>query len=721
MTQVKNCYHIAHAVTFAFLGIFIVATHVFGFTSYYISSAGSDANNGTSTSTPWRTISKANSITFTAGDVVSFRSGDIFYGQITINQPGLTFQSYNSGAKAVITGGVSVTGWSVYSGSIYVATASSFVKNLFSNGMQMTVARYPNTGFMAVGSTNGSTTLTSASMNQSSGYWNGGKFHIRSVPWQYETRSVSSYDGSTLTLSSGPDYPILTGWGFYLDNTLAALDAAGEWYCDPSTNKVYFYAPGGVNPASLSVTGSVLDYGLVSSQSNSTIQNLAFQYQASAAVHFSGSSSNVSILSNIIYGQWCNGVEFAGSHSYCTIDGNTFQNINGRGVDLNSPSYFTVTNNTLKSIGLFPGYGISGVSGMIAIYSMEGGHNVISRNIIDSVGCIGIRYDGSYNRIENNVLTNTMLRTSDGGAIYAQNYYGDTQGSTIRNNIIENVTGYALGTASPYAGETNGYGIYFDDACISMVADGNTIIHAQDAAIYSHDNSGGMIMRNNTLYECGSTAGNTPSYFLYQGNSSNPGFVFNHNIVYPPAVNKPFIVLLNPSLPASVTPGAIDSNYYFNPYNTTNNFLSFNTSWSNYTFYTFASWKSFTGLETHSTMAAGTGKVLFTNKTSSTSTVTLSPTSYKDVNGVSVSGSMTLQPYSSRLLFIDYSIPLPVELVSFTMAIVNGGIVLNWKTATEVGNYGFDVEKIAHGSGPDTLWTKIGFVAGNGTSNTSHT
>ena len=40
----------------------------------------------------------------------------------------------------VITGGIPLTGWTVYSGSIYVTTAGSFVKDLFSNGVQMTVA-----------------------------------------------------------------------------------------------------------------------------------------------------------------------------------------------------------------------------------------------------------------------------------------------------------------------------------------------------------------------------------------------------------------------------------------------------------------------------------------------------------------------------------------------------------------------------------------------------
>lgn len=57
---------------------------------------------------------------------------------------------------------------------------------------------------------------------------------------------------------------------------------------------------------------------------------------------------------------------------------------------------------------------------------------------------------------------------------------------------------------------------------------------------------------------------------------------------------------------------------------------------------------------------------------------------------------------------------LPVELTSFTTAIVNGNVSLNWQTATEVNNYGFEVERAKQRSGN---WVKIGFVQGSGNSN----
>jgi hypothetical protein len=57
---------------------------------------------------------------------------------------------------------------------------------------------------------------------------------------------------------------------------------------------------------------------------------------------------------------------------------------------------------------------------------------------------------------------------------------------------------------------------------------------------------------------------------------------------------------------------------------------------------------------------------------------------------------------------------LPVELTKFTANIISNKVTLNWQTATEVDNYGFDVERTFSHS---TEWQKIGFVQGNGNSN----
>ena len=64
----------------------------------------------------------------------------------------------------------------------------------------------------------------------------------------------------------------------------------------------------------------------------------------------------------------------------------------------------------------------------------------------------------------------------------------------------------------------------------------------------------------------------------------------------------------------------------------------------------------------------------------------------------------------------------PVELTSFTGALVGSSVSLKWNTATEVNNYGFEVERrvISDKQSAVSSWNKVGFVAGNGTSNSEH-
>ncbi|PID56320.1 MAG: peptidase S8 [Ignavibacteriae bacterium] len=64
--------------------------------------------------------------------------------------------------------------------------------------------------------------------------------------------------------------------------------------------------------------------------------------------------------------------------------------------------------------------------------------------------------------------------------------------------------------------------------------------------------------------------------------------------------------------------------------------------------------------------------------------------------------------------------PLPVELTTFNAVINNKlkNIELNWQTATEVNNYGFEVERIAQNKDTqNNKWEKIAFINGHGNSN----
>ncbi len=61
--------------------------------------------------------------------------------------------------------------------------------------------------------------------------------------------------------------------------------------------------------------------------------------------------------------------------------------------------------------------------------------------------------------------------------------------------------------------------------------------------------------------------------------------------------------------------------------------------------------------------------------------------------------------------------PVPVELSSFSASVIGSLVKLTWATATEVNNYGFEIERSKKLDARGETWEKIGFVNGNGNSN----
>lgn len=86
------------------------------------------------------------------------------------------------------------------------------------------------------------------------------------------------------------------------------------------------------------------------------------------------------------------------------------------------------------------------------------------------------------------------------------------------------------------------------------------------------------------------------------------------------------------------------------------------------------------------------------------------------MDGTWPSGANTVNPSggTTPIVLDSLDAPLPVELVSFSYFAVGGKVHLNWRTASEINNYGFEIEK----SDDASTFNKIGFIAGIGSSNT---
>ena len=85
-------------------------------------------------------------------------------------------------------------------------------------------------------------------------------------------------------------------------------------------------------------------------------------------------------------------------------------------------------------------------------------------------------------------------------------------------------------------------------------------------------------------------------------------------------------------------------------------------------------------------------------------------------------GYIVGQPGSTTVTFSGLNTgdnALPVELTSFKAESKMQNVELSWTTATEVNNYGFDIERSqkTEVSSQNLRWEKIGFVKGSGNSN----
>ena len=89
--------------------------------------------------------------------------------------------------------------------------------------------------------------------------------------------------------------------------------------------------------------------------------------------------------------------------------------------------------------------------------------------------------------------------------------------------------------------------------------------------------------------------------------------------------------------------------------------------------------------------------------------------------GTASSGTVTGTAFTS---FGDFTLGttgsdvLPVELVAFMAQPTRSAVTLNWTTATETNNFGYEIERrlIVNGSQQSSDWRSAGFVQGKGTS-----
>lgn len=594
-------FRLARTITL-FFSLYILFCSPVIATGYYVSgSSGSDLNNG-SISSPWQTITKVNSANLQPGDKVYFKCGDTFRGITIKPKKGVTYASYGTGPKPIISGASTIStssGWTQYtaqgSGHIYRKNIGSIMNdlsyaycpNLFFNGKLMVPARYPNSGFLRGDSV--------FSVPYPPSFWNKLVVEFKDVnatntlgwanivgahltgyhSWTVITEKVKSYNPSTghYTLDS-LDLDMDQGHRlYYLSRKLVYLDTLNEWYYDGAYIYVWFPGTSGPSPTdviehnnkvTLNMGNPTNVFGVHAYQINDiTIKDLEFRHWLKAGVCFT-SDTNVTVSNCTFYGcqigVWGVGNATQPVHS-ALIQNNTFNNIVQVGMELSSVNSSTVTYNTFHNIAdtdILDGLGQSGLPEKWGIFSehwfgygmMHTGDNcTITNNNFYSTGRTGMNVGGLNTVIKNNVIKDPCLLHSDCGGIRPE------AGSIVESNIILNGDEYM--PEFYYHGPCGIYPDYTDSVTIKN----NTVVNTRMGIGPNHSKHN--ISTGNTVY-----GSSRYQFRLFRHSSGQLSNTIKNNIFFGLDHTQKSLIWTNDDRnPSGIDDNSIlDSNKYWNPY-----------------------------------------------------------------------------------------------------------------------------------------------------------
>ncbi|MEO0469582.1 MAG: PKD domain-containing protein [Bacteroidota bacterium] len=471
-------------------------------TNYYVSEKGNDNNNGKTPAQAWQSIDKVNASMnqLSAGDSVLFKRGESFYGQINLTADGangnpLVFGAYGSGNLPVISGERVLTNWVQHSGNIWRTQAQDSVAYLYWGDKFMTLARFPNAGFLTM--SNGDLTwLTSNEMSRPTNYWQGANVRMRTTKWTWEFQQVSASTDTRLDFVGKNKYTAKQDWGFFLDNKLTELDMPGEWYYNDKTGIIYFWAPANSNPNNKVAIASSARYGIYSpfERHDVVIENLDFKRQIVDAISFEDrDNERIYVQHCEFYDQGKTSVTLYGKDVKCNYS--YFEGALGRGVKGHNIDVGEFNHNVMKNIGLHQGFGISGNQGMNGFHFTRSDYVDVSYNRIDTVGYTGISCYLAYSTVENNIVNGACLKLDDGGGIYC--FGTQTHHTSISNNFVTYVPGNSDGVNKVKAAA---HGIYLDKDVTYMNVHNNTVKQAKLSGIFINTHNKYNDIRENVLY-----------------------------------------------------------------------------------------------------------------------------------------------------------------------------------------------------------------------------
>ncbi|PIU95762.1 MAG: hypothetical protein COS65_00720, partial [Armatimonadetes bacterium CG06_land_8_20_14_3_00_66_21] len=381
---------------------------------------------------------------------------------------------------------------------------------LFFQDKPMTLARYPNEGYMhleaaldANGQPKGNIVTTPEGKfvcdDARPGRWVGEQgiwlhgFWVRD--WADLRIPLGSVDVATRTLSfpaeQGRTYSVRKGQWFYAENVLPELDSPGEWYLDRETSLLYFWPTASLSFGTVAVSVA-RDLLQLTDVSHVTFRHLLIEAGRGSAVVIKG-GSDVRVVGCTLrnMGNWA--VKVYGGTKHGVIGCDVYQ-IGQGGIHLEggdrktlTPAGHSADNNHIHHTARWdPVY-----QQAIALYGVG---NRATHNLIDNVPHIAIGFSHNDMTIEYNEIHSAVFQSNDAGAIYTSppDETWSMRGHKIRYNYLHNIHGF----------QGKGcLGVYLDDCFSSADISGNVFYDVATAILIGggRDNT----MRNNLFVNCG--------------------------------------------------------------------------------------------------------------------------------------------------------------------------------------------------------------------------
>jgi hypothetical protein len=290
----------------------------------------------------------------------------------------------------------------------------------------------------------------------------------------------------------------------------------------------------------------------------------------------------------------------------------------------------------------------------IRLYNVldSGFGNTLRHNHFEKIGYNGIDVFGPETTLEKNFITLTCYTKADCGGVRV--FGGNDLSSTtvynihLINNLIIDIPGNVDGCEASRA--AFGMGLYIDNYSKNVEAMDNTVISTTVS---------GILYQQSTGQATGNTVYNASSGTEYSAQIDVSGSVsqvsLSGNIMY--GLKSNAWTLYAYSLGNLLSS---DQNYIFHPYVSQN--IAYGPSWTRYTF---SQWQAFSGKDTHSktnwftqpTGEASRAKVFY-NATKTPLTINLGSRQYLDLDQNPVMGTLTLMPFTSKVLIDNGLAPL---------------------------------------------------------------